>query len=284
MFSTDSNDSHTSTSTHKLSVFIPEYPNRITKKLYVCGKQFNVDCIASLFTPKDKLFGLALIHGETAKICTFNECGSSTLQIVKSINEELATRHNKGGQSQNRHQRNYDIIVNVYLNIVCDAIKNAYLDDTGVPIVEGIIIAGTSNKRKSVAKKLPKLLQSIVLSDITVKSKNITPEDIVDEHCKKIIYQHTIHTQTMMWNNWLKQLELNSDCVVYGKKEVATALKYGLLKSIIIHTNLYTAKKISIDKIANENRCGINVISSISESGNELLTKFGGVVGIKWNC
>lgn len=247
--------------------------------MYACGKKFVVDPIKHLFEHNERYFGLAIIHGETAKVCLFNEAGFTT---VKQISEQLATRHNKGGQSQRRHERNYDIIVNVYLDIVADALKEAFLDDSGVPIVKGIVVAGTGEKRFGVVKKLPKNLQALVFKEMTVPSQKTTPEEILDEHTKEFIQIHTLANEKCVWNNWKQHLDIDDGLAVYGKKETNQLLIEGSLKSVIVHTSVLEHSRDKILEITTKVGCELITISAISDAGSELLNTYGGVVGLKW--
>jgi len=275
MFSTNSS----SKIEHQLEVFVPPKPNRITKKFYGCGKTFITQPIRHLFQTNNRYFGLAIIHGETAKICLFNESG---FDIVKNVNEHLATRHNKGGQSQRRHERNYDIIVNVYLDIVVDAIKESYLNDTGIPIVEGIVVVGTGEKRFGVVKKLPKILQDLVFKEMTVPSQKTTPEEILETHTKEFIEIHTLNKEECVWNEWKHHINIDDGLAVYGKKETTELFAKQSLKTLIVHKSIFEQKGEKISKIASEVGCEIIVISSLSNAGSELLNGYGGVVGVRW--
>lgn len=274
MFSTE-----TGKHDHHLSVFIPPKPNRITRKLYGCGKQFITQAIEHLFVLNQRYFGLAIIHGETAKVCLFNEGGND---ILATVNEELASRHNKGGQSQNRHQRNHDIMVNVYNDKVSNAIKEVYLDDNGVPCVKGIVIAGTGEKRFGVVKKLPKILQSLIFHEMTVPSKSTTPSNILEQHTANFIQMHTQRQETEVFNGWLQHIILDDGLAVYGKKQVTKMFADGLLKSIIVHVSIFNKRQEKINSVAKKVGCTVNVLSSRGENGQKLLNDYGGVVGVLW--
>jgi peptide chain release factor subunit 1 len=264
---------------HQLEVFIPPKPNRITKKFYGCGKRFITETIKHLFQNNNRYFGLAIIHGENAKICLFNEAG---FDVIKQVNEQLATRHNKGGQSQRRHERNYDIIVNVYMDKVVDAIKESFLDETGVPIVKGIAVAGTGEKRFGVMKKLPKILRDLIFREMTIPSQKTTPDEILEQYTAEFIQIHTLTKEQSVWNDWKHHFALDDGLAVYGKKETTTLFADGSLKILIVHTSIFEQKGDKISEIANKVGCELVTISSISEAGSELLRNYGGVVGIKW--
>ena len=273
MFSTESGKID-----HHLSVFIPPKPNKITKKVYGCGKHFITQSIEHLFVLNNTYYGLAIIHGESAKICLFNEGGHF---IANEVNEELANRHRKGGQSQRRHERNYDIIVNVYLDFVVDAIKSVYLDN-GLPCVGGIIVAGTSTKRFDVIKKLPKTLQTLIFHEMTVSSQNITPLEILNANADKFIRMCELQIEQDIWDNWIQHITLDTGKAIYGKKEVTKSLANGSLKSIVINKQMFNKKREQIQKIAKKVGCVIHIISNISGPGRSLMHNYGGVVGIKW--
>ncbi len=269
---------------HHINVFIPRNPNKITQKVYLCGKRFITSTIEHLFIPEhlQHRFGLLMLHGESAIISTFTKSGHS---IIKKFNKELASRHNKGGQSQNRHQRNHDIMVNNFNTFVSEDIIEAYTDDNGCPIVEGIVIVGTGDKRFSIIKKLPNVLQSIIIHNSTVKSKLVTPEEYLQLHSSKLIDNFLIKQQNKIFQDFLTELNVSSGDTtkaVYGIKEVNIQFNQGLLKSIIVHQSILDRKGPQIRKVAKKCGCKVHPINSNTEPGHQLLNNFGGVVGIKW--
>lgn len=239
-------------------------------KVYICDKQFATSPISHLFETDLNLFGLSIIHGETAKICTFTSSGHN---IIKEIKEELASYHNKGGQSQNRHMRNHDIMVNVYNDKVAEAMKNAYMIN-GVPNIKGIAIFGTGDKRFSVIGKLPKCLQSIVFFNSTVESQNVTPTMILDKHCQEFISTFTRKNEALVYSEFQKHIDKDTSRAIYGPTEIKNAIKNNSLSKLIVHNSL--TEEYKTDNVETF------IVSEKYEVGHNLMQNYGGVVGISW--
>lgn len=258
---------------HHLHVFVPPKKNRITKKYYVCGKEFVTTPIEHLFQVDLDTFGLTIIHGESAKICKFSR---AHYDIVKSFQEDMATRHRKGGQSQNRHQRNNDIQIDVFNSFIAEDMTSIYLGDDGLPDIKALFIVGTGDKRNSVFKKLPKSLQNIVLCQTTIPSQTTTIEDILLLHRKDWIESYEFKRDDDIIDNFLHLLNTDDTKAIYGPKEVQKSLKTGLLQYLIIHKTAFMKNKNKIKKQAEKVGCTIQVINS------HRLDNWGNVVGISW--
>lgn len=247
----------------------------------MCGKRFFTEPIEKLYPDEDEsLFGLCIIHGEQSLIYTFTR---SDYNLIKRYDVQLPNRHNRGGQSQNRHQRNNDIIVNVYIDNVVQHIKEAFLGDYGVPIIEGIIFVGTGEKRFKVESKLPPILQKLVYRNDTITSTTTNIEEILEKYAKSFIEEITLRKEVDIFNEFLGYLESQSDSIsdraVYGIKEVTKSFKDAQLQKLIIVKSKNSTK---IKETSKSVGCEIKEISKNNIIGSRLLKEFGGVVGIRW--
>ena len=250
------------------------------EKIYFCGKHFITSPIEKLYPQDDLLFGLSIIHGEDTYIYTFTRVDYN---LVSKYEVDMPNRHNRGGQSQNRHQRNNDIIVGVYINNTVNLMKKAYLNDSNVPIVKGILIVGTGEKRMKVQEKLPPILQKLVHSNETIPSKHTSIEEILESKAHTFIDNVLLEKEMDVFNEFLGYFESHIQeqfyKAVYGTKDVTKAfLGATLQKLIIIDTK--NSEKIKLK--SKEVGCEIYEISGKTIIGSRLLKDFGGVVGIKW--
>lgn len=260
---------------HQLHVFEPPYP--IKEKVYFCGKHFLTDPIIKLYPVDDNIYGLSIIHGENSYVYTFTNINYT---LISKLETTLPNKHERGGQSQNRHQRNHDIMVRVYIDKVVDLIKGAYIDEHNVPIVNGIIIVGTGEKRFKIQERLPDVLKSLVYKNETIPSQNVTIESILQTFSKDVITDITTQQETGVWNEFLQFLNSNdSNRAIYGTKEVTHSLITGQLKQILI---IQSKNNQTIKNHCSNVNCRIIEISNNSTVGNRLLHDFGGIVGITW--
>ena len=117
---------------------------------------------------------------------------------------------------------------------------------------------------------------------MTVPSQSTTPEEVLDKHCKQLITNFDIQSETNVWDDWKQHITLDDGLAVYGKKEVTELFANGSLESLIIHFDIFDNKREKILTISKKVGCSINTISGISEAGNDLMNSYGGVVGVRW--
>lgn len=106
-------------------VGIDEYENQIFKIIvpkmklnkfnYICSNKFMVDDIYDYL----KVYDGAIIFANGDSFFIYVH-GPNGFEKVKYNKVELGNRHNKGGQSQHRHERNYDIVKDHYISCIAE--------------------------------------------------------------------------------------------------------------------------------------------------------------------
>lgn len=264
---------------HKIHAFIP--PIRIKEKMYVCGKSFITEPIEKLYPIKDEVeCGLCVVYGESFSIYKFTK---SSCNFISKFDVDLPNAHSRGGQSQNRHQRNHDIIVNVYLEKVVEMIKNTLLDNRGLPNIEGIIIIGTGEKRFKVESKLPMILKELVYCNETINTISPNIEELVASKYSLYIDRIKSKKYNDVFAEFTKyfysnQIEDNNRAI-YGTKEVTKAIKDCQLQKLIIVKSKNFKK---VQELCEKGGCTIYEIPDNFSVSQKLLGQFGGVVGISW--
>jgi hypothetical protein len=92
---------------------------KCNKFSYKCLNKFIVDNVYEYLKVYDG--SITFANGDTFYIYVHGERG---FEQIKSKKVDLGTRHNKGGQSQHRHERNYDIIKDYYINLIAEETMN----------------------------------------------------------------------------------------------------------------------------------------------------------------
>lgn len=97
---------------------------RCNKFIYKCMNKFMVDGLDEYFTIQKG--AIIFANGKSYYIYVNTNMG---LQLCSHNRVDLGNRHNKGGFSQRRHERNFDIITDFYINSIVEAISNLKLDN-----------------------------------------------------------------------------------------------------------------------------------------------------------
>lgn len=88
---------------------------KCNKFSYKCLNKFIVDNVYEYLKIYDG--SITFANGDTFYIYVHGERG---FEQIKSKKVDLGNRHNKGGQSQHRHERNYDIVKDYYIGLVAE--------------------------------------------------------------------------------------------------------------------------------------------------------------------
>lgn len=101
--------------------------SKCNKFSYKCLNKFLVDDVYEFL----KVYNgsITFVDGNTFYIYIY---GSQGFELIKSKKVDIGTRHNKGGQSQHRHERNYDIIKDLYLNTVTEETMKLNTDNNWI--------------------------------------------------------------------------------------------------------------------------------------------------------
>lgn len=102
-------------------VFIPK--TKCPKFIYRCCNKFLIDGLDEYL--KEITGSIIFVNLQNLFIYNHTDTGFKMIER-KSI--DIGNRHNKGGQSQRRHERNFDIIKDNYITIVSDEIKSLQTD------------------------------------------------------------------------------------------------------------------------------------------------------------
>lgn len=214
----------------KCHTIIPPVP--IRQYIYLCDRRFHTEGLHELYHQYPN-YGLVIVSGEGCKCYIINQINYKRLYHK---NVQLAKRHKKGGQSQNRFQRSRDENISNYISIISDTIT-INLTENGVSTIKRLFIAGHSDKKDLLAKSLSTIfpIEVLTVDDTTtgfsiyqhyqqlkqsgkLDEKNDEAQIVIDEFC------------TLM--------ETNVNKIVYSKEECSKHFKQGLIEKLVIHNSI----------------------------------------------
>lgn len=102
-------------------IFIPKI--KCSKFMYRCCNKFLTDGLDEYL--KEITGSIIFVNLQNLFVYNHTETG---FKMIERKSVDIGNRHNKGGQSQKRHERNFDIIKDNYMTIVSDKIKSLNTD------------------------------------------------------------------------------------------------------------------------------------------------------------
>ncbi len=257
---------------------IPNQP--IKQKFYRCDKKFYTETIAPLMKTDCQKYCIIMIQNHDTKIYhiekvsnekTNIQCNHHLIHTIKGGDNHKQTR---GGYSQNRYQRLYEISVHEYAKKVAEYI------DQSCRNYKHILLVGSCSLKK---QKILDLLSLTVKEKITsITRDEQTPITDLIPLLKDSLYEDMEKDISMFFsyvNNPFKE-----SLVVYGEKETFKLWQQNLLECVF-----YCPSKAQyydwINEMDHASRNNIrvwklDVCSLLSEQSTVLVNQWGGFAGI----
>jgi peptide chain release factor subunit 1 len=213
----------------KIETYVLEPPEPITLYYYRCDQRFHIEPLEEMLKERDT-YGIVTIDGNEATIATLR---GRSLEIIKSATSGLPGKHDAGGQSQRRFERNRESEVNEYYKRVGGYINDVFLP---IPDLKGIIFGGPGPTKDDFQKgeythytlrdKVLATVDTSYTDDYGVKEAVSKAQDVLQEvrylEEKKIV------------QGFLYEIGHDTGRVTYGEEEVRDALTRGVVRSLII--------------------------------------------------
>jgi peptide subunit release factor 1 (eRF1) len=243
-------------------------PKPIKQNFYKCDKILHLQTINNMYGEdfEHENIGFSIINGENITLYLSTLINRKLIETKKILSYDWnpQKKQKKGGQSAQRIGRKRENKIDQFIKLSCELV----IDNLLCYKLETLVIVGESLNKKKLYDKLVKenIIESNKILLIQSSEKNV--EKLFNDCKDKIITNRDIESE-------LKQMiELNSDKLVFGKKEVKHELKNNMLQKIMIDRTLYDIIKEKINKTNNYN-CEIEIL-------DEKLFMYDGIVGIKF--
>lgn len=237
-------------------------PKPIRNFIYNCGRTFLTNEIEHLYETNNFTTGVIITCGESTNFYLLSKPdskGNIERKLVSTITAYIPTGHKKGGQSAPRFQRMYLSALEAYIKQIVEKCLIVFREN-GVNIVKSILISGNGIRPKHISDELVKCM--------TIPFRLFSYDsvyELIEKEGKNGF--EVFDGEKKIFESLLKQLELNSDILVFGKTEVLN--NFNSLEKI------YTTIELDCDF---ENR-----IVKISEPHFcDWLNNFGGCIGVKF--
>jgi peptide subunit release factor 1 (eRF1) len=280
-----------------------EPPMPIARFFYRCEKMFDWNQLLCLYEIHDA-FGLAVIGGEKMEFYK-----------IRGTNRTLLSRHsihriNKkkvGGSSANRYMRTRENQIDAFVSNIVECFNESYMNySIGKPNVIGIVIAGAAELKDTVTNdnSLHPMLKACILQVLTVSDVN-SLHDIVQR-----AMPYFMGADIQQENNCIVRLldrlqnsfhgdndEKSASLFVYGKEAIEQAINECALKELYVHRSVVLTNnatnssssdnnkqwmKVELFDVCKANGCDIVEFKSFTESMEQFISNFGGVIGIRF--
>ena len=202
----------------------------------MCDKRFHVDSFVPYFVNHDAV-GVALIFGEEADIYTVQGTG---YKHMSDVSVHRRKRQTKGGQSAHKFQMLRLEQIEGYVKKIAERINRAFLhSESGVPLVKFMVFLGCGPIKDQVAKSshISKALTSLLKANIN-KDENYTIDQTIANVLPSLSTSVKDGVDNVKWLAIEEVLRSSPGLVAYGHDTVEKYLKEGLVKKLILATNM----------------------------------------------
>jgi len=298
----------------RMEVHVLEPPEKLRTYLYRCNSRFHVEILKDMLSTEE-VYGLIVIERGEAAIGVLR---GPIVEVVKVLTSGIPGKHRSGGQSARRFDRIIEQLAHEFYKRIGEYANRIFLK---IPNLKGIIIGGPGPSKEEFFEKdyLHYELKKKILGIVDIGYGGEIGIYELAKRGSKLIQSTEYYRERKIMQDFLYHVSRDTGLALYGFLEVITALKQGLLKTLLVSEDL--RKKIFEVKCMNCNmnfryiseykpekcvKCGsenidiieenklidwliekavnnnveVEVISSKTEEGQELLRSFSGVAGI----
>jgi len=219
--------------TERSELYIIEPPEPITTFKYYCASQFLLDPLLDMVREKGA-YGIINIENKEAAIGWVR---GSHLEICKTMNSGIHSKHNAGGQSQRRLERLIEEGAQAFYVRVGESANQIFLE---MDDLKGIFVSGAGMAKEKFIKKdiLDYRLKDKVLDfvDVSYSGESGIRETVIKIQDK--IQNLRYIQEKQIFNSYMELLSKDSDLAIYGEREVRRALEMGAVATLLISESL----------------------------------------------
>jgi len=213
----------------KIETYVLEPPEPTPIYYYRCDQRFHTEPLQEMMREKE-VYGLILIDGNETAIATLS---GHNLKLIRVLTSGLPGKHRAGGQSSRRFERLREQEVNDYYRRVGNHVNDAFLP---IPNLKGIIIGGPGPTKEDFKNGdfLQYTLKNRILDLVDTAYAGEEGIDEVVEKSGNILKEVRYVEEKKLMQDFLSALGKDTGLVTYGEDEVRSALKRGLVRSLLV--------------------------------------------------
>lgn len=248
-------------------------PSPVTESRYECASEFVTEPIAHAIEPANT-YGLLIVERGGAAL---GELRGDRVIPIREIESQVMGKTRAGGQSAQRFARERERQKHEFFEKVGDAAQDAFGDPDPV---DGLLLGGTTITRNEFVEGgyLDHRLQDRLLGAYSVDHASEQGlSELVDKGQQAILDKDRQQARDAL-DRFYKGLRDGGDGVVeYGEENVATALEYGAVDTLLLSESLATDTIRDLEERTEEKGGTALVVSTDFEQGEQLQSVFGGM-------
>lgn len=264
--------------TGDFACFVFSPPEKINVFYYRTDKRFITEFLEEMVEDRDAV-GILIVERDQATIGILR---GSRLEVLEEVTDYIPGKHKMGGQSQRRFDRIIEQMVEDFFKRLAEHAARHFLPYLEKGYLKGIIVAGPGYAKQDFVKGnyLDYRLQKLVSNELV---------DVAyqgDQGLKEVVLKAKSVVQTQLYRDAAEAMEefkshlaRGTGMVVYGDRDVKTAVEMGAVKTLLVHED---REDLEEWKELAENYSGAQVVvipRSLPES-EWFKNTFGGLAGI----
>ena len=301
--------------TEKMETYVFEPPEPIKTYIYHCNSEFYLEPLQEMLEEKET-YGLAVLDRKEATIATLK---GKRIDILKTLTSGVPGKHKAGGQSQRRFDRLIDLAAHEFLKRIGDHMNEAFLqiEDLKGIILGG---PGHTKDEFLNGDYLHHELKKKVITTVdTSYTGEFGIREVIDKSMD-VLSEIDVMREKKLVQRFLRELINEDGLASYGEREVRNHLQMGAVEVLLLSEDLkyqrgtyecascghrmektgkdlsdtdkcpecndqmrITGRRDMIDdlvEMAEEVGTEVEIISTETEEGMQLLRAFGGIGAI----
>lgn len=242
--------------------FVLQPPEPITTFLYRCDSEFYIEPLEEML--EDKVtYGLIVLDRSEASIGLLK---GKRIELIKSIDSLVPSKHHKGGQSARRFERVIEVAAHEYYKKVAYLAEDSFLDNENL---EGIIVGGPgATKDYFISEEYlhHELQKKIVDTFDTGYTDEYGLRELVEKAKDKLASLDLMREKRLVHKLLGEIKKPQGGLAAYGEDQVKRALTIGAVDTLLISEDL---RKSKVDLVCSN--CGAKEERTISSDTEELI-------------
>ena len=209
-------------------------PDKVPLFYYRTDKEFHTEFLEEMIEERD-VVGIIIVERDQATIGILK---GTTLQVLEELSDYVPGKHKMGGQSQRRFERIIEQLVDNFFKRLGEHANKQLLPFLEKGKLKGIIVAGPGYAKVDFVKgdyldyRLKKLVAKNLV-DVAYQGEQGLREAVLK--AKDVIETQLYRDAVEALEEFKKYLVKDTGMLVYGEREVKSALEMGMVKTLLVH-------------------------------------------------
>lgn len=257
-----------------------EPPERVTAYLYHCGQGFDTEPLQAMLKPK-RVYGLLVVDRKEASLGLLR---GSTIDVIANFEGHSMGKHDAGGMSQHRYERQIEHAIREFNQKVSEAANRLFLplfDD-----LSGILVGGPGASKDTFLKDVGldyRLMKLVMTPSFNTGYTNEQGLKELVAAASPVLEAAGVRDTEKLLFSYFERISRAPPLAVYGAAESRLAVANGQADILILSEGLPVEDATELAKLAEANGTKAIFVPENSDLGHQFLLGFGGVgVLLRW--